>query len=184
MDSPHRQRPLAGVDQALGEGGARQPTELLGQLRDRLARLDENHPSATRGPADSRELAASGEAAAPEEAAASEAAVMQDRPTPGPGSGREASEGRTAGRPDRPARADSGHDGGQASGDQPAGATDSSPRSSESTRAWTDDAAAAGTDPGPGQSEASPTWERRPASGDPYRPWFAADDPTTPWFAE
>jgi hypothetical protein len=43
-------RPLAGVDQALGEGRARPPAELLDQLRERLDRLDPIHPSASRRP--------------------------------------------------------------------------------------------------------------------------------------
>lgn len=47
-DRPYVTRPLAGVDQALGEGRARQPGELLEALRERLDRLDLNHPSATR----------------------------------------------------------------------------------------------------------------------------------------
>ena len=46
-DRPYRTRPLAGVDQALGDGRAREPTELLDRLRERLDRLDPNHPSAS-----------------------------------------------------------------------------------------------------------------------------------------
>jgi len=45
-DRPYQARRLAGVDQALGGGGARRPAELLGQLRDRLDQLAANHPSA------------------------------------------------------------------------------------------------------------------------------------------
>lgn len=47
-DRPYVTRPLAGVDHALGDGRARQPGELLEALRERLGRLDQNHPSATR----------------------------------------------------------------------------------------------------------------------------------------
>lgn len=46
-DRPYITRSLAGVDQALGEGRARPPVELLDQLRERLDRLDPNHPSAS-----------------------------------------------------------------------------------------------------------------------------------------
>src|SRR5579859_2425641 len=45
-DRPYRTRPLAGVDQALAEGHAREPAELLDQLRERLDRLPQDHPSA------------------------------------------------------------------------------------------------------------------------------------------
>jgi hypothetical protein len=45
-DRSYLTRRLAGVDQALGEGSARRPVELLDQLRERLDRLDSNHPSA------------------------------------------------------------------------------------------------------------------------------------------
>jgi len=45
-DRPHQARRLTGVDQALGNGGARRPAELLGQLRERLDQLAANHPSA------------------------------------------------------------------------------------------------------------------------------------------
>jgi len=43
-------RRLAGVDQALAGGGPRPPGELLGQLRERLGRLEPNHPSAYQAP--------------------------------------------------------------------------------------------------------------------------------------
>ncbi len=48
MDRPDQARRLAGVDQAadLGDGRAREPAELLDQLRERLDRLASNHPSA------------------------------------------------------------------------------------------------------------------------------------------
>jgi len=49
-DRPYPARQLAGVDQALGEGRARRPVELLDQLRERLDRLDANHPSASQHP--------------------------------------------------------------------------------------------------------------------------------------
>ena len=52
-DRPYHARRLAGVDQALGDGFAREPAELLDQLRDRLDLLAANHPSAA---ADSGEL--------------------------------------------------------------------------------------------------------------------------------
>jgi hypothetical protein len=45
-DWSDRSRRLAGVDQALGDGRARPPGELLDQLRERLGRLELNHPSA------------------------------------------------------------------------------------------------------------------------------------------
>lgn len=53
MEWPDRSRRLAGVDQALGDGQARAPAELLDQLRERLGRLEPGHPSSTRqSPAD------------------------------------------------------------------------------------------------------------------------------------
>jgi len=45
-DRPYHARRLAGVDQALGDGLAREPADLLDQLRERLDRLAANHPSA------------------------------------------------------------------------------------------------------------------------------------------
>ena len=177
MDSPRRQRPLAGVDQALGEGRARQPGELLDQLRERLANLDQNHPSAERWPADSTSSSdneATAEPFAPPEQPAVPAEVAaradttRDRPDPDPDSGR----------PDAGPTAD------QPSGEQPAASADASPAAGESVQDRSGNAPAADRGRELGQSEIGPDRGRSPGSGDPYRPWFASDEPITPWFAE
>lgn len=171
MDSPHRQRPLAGVDQALGEGRARQPTELLDQLRERLSRLDANHPSAPPWQAENPVTEFSAEANADSEAepvASPDGSLgqvdLQQVATPAP-SQSDHHPARDAGSRDahRQRRPDAGRDAG----------FNSSENASESANA-----------PDQGSFEASPGWGRRPAAGNPYRPWFAADEPITPWFAE
>ncbi len=63
-DWSDRSRRLAGVDRALGEGQARPPGELLDQLRERLGRLELNHPSACPRPA-GRVVAAARDAGEP-----------------------------------------------------------------------------------------------------------------------
>lgn len=198
MDSPHRQRPLAGVDQALGEGRARQPTELLDQLRERLARLDSNHPSASRRSADhpdggdsdigvEPEVTVSGEndraqADAVREIGEQESgAGTPDRP-------RESPDGQDAdhrGRPDAERGSDLAGDGDPGGG--PGDATDADPAPAESgepARSWSDGAATSGDGTGQGPYDAGSGWPRRPGSGEAYRPWFAGDESVTPWFAE
>jgi len=188
MDSPGRPRPLAGVDQALGEGRARQPTELLDQLRERLTRLDPSHPSASPRPADSTagvaddecgndELSAAGAATADREADPATAPADLTGPDesraadrPASDASRESSDRRNAGRPDSERARD------ESSG-RPADAGPSGATSSQ-------DAVTADGGPASAAPELGPGWHRDPGIGDPYRPWFAGDDSLTPWFAE
>ena|SRR5215472_19158112 len=157
-DRPYLTRPLAGVDQALGEGAARPPVELLDQLRERLARLDANHPSASprspdRDVADDR---AADQAAAPREHA-------------------------RAPRPDGPPLRKEGSDrsrehqpGDQGAGEPPAVREDGQPAPTAAGDAV--DSLAAD-----GQYRVAEAGGA--AKGERYRPWFAGE-PGTPWFVE
>jgi len=185
MDSPHRQRPLAGVDQALGEGHARQPTELLDQLRDRLSRLDANHPSASPPPADQARMGIGDEADAAEEANTGREAEPVTLPDDSAAATHQSPDRETGGRDaSRRGRSDSGRAPERASGEDLGSPTGSSSSADETSRAWSDDVSASGSTPDQGPFETGPGWGRRPGSGEPYRPWFAGDEPITPWFAE
>lgn len=180
MDLPRRQRPLAGVDQALGDGHARQPTELLEQLRDRLARLDSNHPSADRWPSDHADASAEPETSAIEEIGAVNEAkagseVRAEREIEVGGEAE--SDAMPAGRPG--ARPDSDRIG----RDDPSETSDPG-SSGDSSRAWSegDSVGVSGSDHGP--LGTGPGWPNRPRSADPYRPWFATGESSEPWFAE
>jgi hypothetical protein len=191
MDVPRRQRPLAGVDQALGEGSARQPAELLDQLRERLARLDSNHPSASRRPADHGDAGVEAEAgdevsAAAETSAVDEAkaggAIKADGEVKTDGQVKTDGEADSAmARADRP---ESRRDADRTGGDDPGEATDPGPSAGEPSRAWSDGSSAGADRPGHGPSDAGPARPRRAGSADPYRPWFATDESVAPWFAE
>lgn len=169
MDSPHRQRPLAGVDQALGDGHARQPTELLDQLRERLTRLDANHPSAP--PPDHSEMDAGTATNAIDEA---EPVVSPDEPATQ--ADLQEAVRSPVGQDSRGQEVADGH-----SGRPSAGGTDSG---GGPGRAGPESSSDSSSAPDSGQSEADPGWGRRLAAGDPYRPWFAGDDPINPWFAD
>lgn len=190
MDAPRRQRPLAGVDQALGEGGARQPAELLDQLRERLARLDSNHPSASRWPPDhgdaAVETAGGVGGAADETSAVEEAKAGSEADT-----GREVKAGEAVNAGDEAEsatatadRPESRRDADRTGGDDPGEAADPGSSAGEPSRAWSDDGPAGADRPGPGQLDAGQDRLKRAASADPYRPWFATDESVTPWFAE
>jgi hypothetical protein len=176
MDSPRRQRPLAGVDQALGEGRAREPTELLDQLRERLTRLDSGHPSASPRPADSTSGVADEESGT-DKVNANGAASADAAPNTGGAVNADAAP--NADRPDsEPARDKA--DSERAPAENSGGPTDASP----SGDSWSQDAATADSGPASSPAELSPGWQRNPRTGEPYRPWFAGDDSITPWFAE
>jgi len=171
MDLPHRQRPLAGVDQALGEGGARPPTELLEHLRERLARLDASHPSASRWPADQADAGVEHETSVVYEVTTGKEAQAGNEVEP---IAAPASQPQT--RPDSGQRGseDPGEITGQTTVDGPSHSPlDPGPAGSA------DEVSDVGQVGGTGAD-----WRRRPGSGDPYRPWFAADESVTPWFAE
>ncbi|HXS63587.1 MAG TPA: hypothetical protein VN767_11975 [Streptosporangiaceae bacterium] len=179
MDSPHRQRPLAGVDQALGEGHARQPTELLDQLRERLSRLDANHPSAPPWQADRTVT----DPDLNDEPNADDKAEPAASPDESPGQDVLQDVAADAHRQRRP-EADR-HAGREDSGGSTADtAKNSGSLAEETSRGWSDDNSESSNAPDQARFEAHPGWERRPVYGDPYRPWFAADEPITPWFAE
>jgi hypothetical protein len=171
MDSPHRQRPLAGVDQALGEGGARQPTELLDQLRERLTRLDSNHPSAR--PPDHSEMDVGTATNAVDQA---ESIISPDEPA-GQDDVQEAG-------PLERSPADQDRRGQETADRDPARTSAGGVNSGDgSSQAGPENISESASEPDPGQFEADPGWGRRLAAGDPYRPWFAGDEPVTPWFA-
>lgn len=162
-DRPYLTRPLAGVDQALGEGRARPPVELLDRLRERLDRLDPNHPSASRRP----------EAAAPEkagdlgvEAESEEGAESQESQR---GDGAPArQESRNHLRQDRVGAQDGDERSDDTGADQPA----ASPADG-----WSASGSAA-------DGEFRTVDVVRVDKGERYRPWFATDEPATPWFIE
>lgn len=150
-------RPLAGVDQALGEGHARPPVELLDQLRERLDRLDPIHPSASRRP----EATAPGEtgdvgveAETGEVAEAGEDAQDSQRGD-GPPSGQESRDQLRQNRDLKADQPEASPSYGYSSADGPA--TDGEFRTVDVVRS---------------------------DKGERYRPWFAADESATPWFVE
>lgn len=162
-------RPLAGVDQALSEGRARQPVELLDQLRERLDRLDQNHPSASPRSTDRHE--ARSEDAAPDHDTAAD-----------PATGEAATEGESAriSRADRSSPNEEGADGppDDQPGDQGAGQP-AVARQAERPEAAADGVAGGVADDGHyGVIKSGLT-----AKGEPYRPWFA-DGADTPWFVD
>lgn len=155
-DRPYLTRPLAGVDQALGEGGARPPVELLDRLRERLARLDPNHPSASpespdRDVADDR---AADQAAAPREQA-------------------------QVPRPDRPPLPKEGSDRSREHqhGDQGAGEPPAVRQAGQPPPAAADGA----VDSLAADGQYRVAEAGGAAKGERYRPWFA-DEAGTPWF--
>ena len=162
-------RPLAGVDQALGEGRARQPSELLDQLRERLDRLDRSHPSAGQGPAD-RPEDRSDEASPDQDPAAALAADQAAA----------AGDSAQVSRPDRSSlpkdRTEASSD--DQPGDQGAGEP-RAVRQPGRPPAAVDGVASGLADDGHGRvAGASLT-----SKGEPYRPWFA-DGPDAPWFVD
>lgn len=161
-------RPLAGVDQALGEGRARQPVELLDQLRERLDRLEQNHPSAS--PRSTVEPRAAAECERPDQDAA--AARVGDQAVAG--------ESAQASRPDLSSRPKDRTD--ASSGDRPGDQVAGEPpavRQPGQPPAAVDGVASGAADAGRhGMAEAGLT-----AKGEPYRPWFA-DGPEAPWFVD
>ena len=164
-DRPYQARRLAGVDQALGDGRAREPADLLNQLRERLDSLASNHPSAHH---DRREPA-------PQEPALGEPFRMESaQPDEQPESAAETAEDSGSGDPgSRPHREEPrGPERGgaeafpKAVGEAPVGPGANLPPQS----AFDGDYALFG--------------EGRPPEGEPYRPWFAADETADPWFVE
>ncbi len=189
-DRPSQARRLAGVDQALGEGQAREPADLLDQLRERLDRLATNHPSARRD-----QIRPTERPDAPAERPKRGADRREDTAAP-PGEGRPG-EGRPGvGRPGvgrlgvgRPAEA-----AGPARSDDPGGQGQGEPGGEEP--AFGDAPAGhpgAQFGPGaPGGLPQAPAADGRPGqhglgragTDEPYRPWFAADESGEPWFIE
>jgi len=162
-------RPLAGVDQALGEGGARQPVELLDQLRERLDRLDRNHPSASRGSAD--EQRAPADEATPGHDAAADRAAGQAA-----GAGQSAQDSR----PDRSSLRKDGTDASrdEQPGDQRAGEPPAVRQPGQPPAAFDGLASGVADDGHHHLGQAGLT-----TKGEPYRPWFA-DGPEAPWFVD
>jgi hypothetical protein len=159
-------RPLAGVDQALGEGHARPPVELLDQLRERLDRLDPIHPSAPRRP----------EAAAPGETGDSEVAAE---------SVEVAESGEDAGSPGGQESRDQSRQNRDLKADQPEALPADGYSSADGSPA--DDSPARGYSSAGGPAtdgEFRTVDVVRADKGERYRPWFTADEPATPWFVE
>lgn len=156
-DRPYLTRPLAGVDQAVGEDGARRPVELLDQLRERLDRLDPNHPSASQRTSDldqaqPREVQAGSPDRSSRQKESADASPGEQPNDHGAG---EPQAVRESGRP--------------AAADNSAAADN---RIADNM----------GTDLAPdGQYRVMES--HRTGTGERYRPWFA-DEPGTPWFAE
>jgi hypothetical protein len=156
MESSYLSKRLAGVDQALEDGSARSPGELLDALRERLERLEPNHPSAY-GP---RPAEAQVEAAAPDQDVAAGAEDVPDDA--------------------RPPR-DTPDDGQVTDGGQPDSAAQPAEAEPEGG-GWHQAQGGAG---GVGRSEAGfEAGTGLIGQGDPYRPWFVDGEPGTPWFAE
>jgi hypothetical protein len=170
MSHPDRPftRPLAGVDQALGEGRARQPVELLDQLRERLDRLDQNHPSS--GPRSTDRHEVRGQDATPDQGASADLAADQAAA---------AGQSQQASRPERSSLRKEGAS--PSRDDQPGdqGAGEPPPVSRPGQPAAADSVASGMADDG--QYRVVQTG--RTADGEPYRPWFA-DEPGSPWFVD
>ncbi len=179
IDQPSPARRLAGVDQALGDGAARSPSELLDQLRERLARLDVNHPSAWDG-------------RRPEERAETRADAVPDS--------QESSGKRSSNAPDeRPAadgadavqpasRRQMGPDGGVSQvGDPGSGGGGSGAEMGSADGGVADEesgspsAASSADESG---ADANGVIQAGRRTGEPYRPWFAAGEPGEPWFLD
>ncbi len=157
-DRPRLTRPLAGVDQALGEGRAREPTELLDQLRERLDRLNPNHPSARPSEAPVspvEETASVRETASPAEEAARPAESARDL------------------RPKSPSLRKETADQSSGSGpvDRDAGASPTAEQAGEPATLAS------------AQDQYRVVDISRAGQGERYRPWFT-DDPGAPWFIE
>lgn len=157
-DRPYLTRPLAGVDQALGEGGARPPVELLDQLRERLAGLDANHPSAS--PRSLDQDVANDQAA--DQAAAPPERVQAPRPD-GPSLRKEGSDRSSEHQP----------------GDRGAGEPPAVRQAGQSPPAAADGA----VDSLAADGQYRVAEAGGAAKGERYRPWFA-DEPGPPWFVE
>ncbi len=174
-DRPYLTRPLAGVDQALGEGRARQPVELLDQLRERLDRLDPNHPSAS--PRSTGWDEAPGRDATPDQDVAADPAADQ---AAGPGESGQDS------RPDHPSLRKAGADRSREDqpGDQGAGGSPAIRHAGQPAPAGADGAVnGLGAD---GQSRVAGDRVGEAAGtdkGERYLPWFAGES-GTPWFFE
>jgi hypothetical protein len=164
-DRPYQAPRLVGVDQALGDGGAREPTDLLNQLRERLDNLAANHPSAhpdRSQPAEADEQPQGNVADLPEDSGSGETESWRRRDEPHGPERREQSH--------VPEQGDAGVLA-KPFGDVPVGNGASSPPESalDGHYAQFDRARAHGL---------------FPAQGEPYRPWFAAEESGEPWFVE
>jgi hypothetical protein len=152
-----KSRRLTGVDQALGDGDARRPAELFDQLRERLSRLEPNHPSAYQpesagaqvkvdsgNPADppAQPLEEAGELEAGDRLADEEVDLNQEA------------------RASEPERAAAGQERGEG---------------------WLTPGADA---PGLGEVSSDLLDAGRADRGDPYQPWFMSGELGAPWFAE
>ena len=169
-DRPYQARRLAGVDQALGDGRAREPADLLNQLRERLDSLAANHPSAQRdrGEPASREPAPTDPASG--EPFSGESAQPDGQPEGSAGPLDESGSEDTGSRPHR-----------------------DEPRGPERGDAEAFPKAVGEAPVGPGanlppesvfDSNYAPFGGDRTPKGEPYRPWFAADETADPWFVE
>lgn len=165
-DRPYLTRPLAGVDQAVGEGQARRPVELLDQLRERLDRLDPNHPSASQRNSDLDQAQPwEGQAGIPDRSSRQKAS--QDARPGGQPDDHGAGEPQAAGQPGRPAA------------DNPAAVRNPA---AGNTVAGNTVAGNTGNDLAADGQYRAVEWHRA-GTGERYRPWFA-DEPGAPWFAE
>jgi hypothetical protein len=176
-DRPYQAPRLAGVDQALGDGEAREPTDLLNQLRERLDNLAANHPSAhldRSQPAEADEQPQGKEADEQPQGKAAE--LAEDSGSGETESWRRRDEPQGPRGPERreqthvPEQGDAGALT-EAFGDVPVGNGATLPPESalDGHYAQFDRARAHGL---------------FPAQGEPYRPWFAADESGEPWFVE
>jgi hypothetical protein len=166
-----RSRRLAGVDQALLDGRARPPGELLDQLRERLGRLEPNHPSAYPRLADSPGSPEPGGGERPESSDLVEAGEESERLVRGEAaSEREAGDARGGGSSSG-FGLDSGFGSGLGAGSG-AGSGDVDEMGSSGS---------GGLGDGQGLLDGGPV---RPGHGDPYQPWFMSGELGAPWFAE
>lgn len=184
-DRPYQARRLAGVDQALGEGRAREPADLLNQLRERLDSLAANHPSAQPDRSQPAEPDEQPEGDAVEPAAETGSGDTDSRPRRDEPHGKERRE-----RSHAPEQGGPGQSGpGQASPEQ--SSTEQGATGHGDTQDFTKPFGEAPAGSGASLPQESAPEGRyaqfdpvRTNMGEPYRPWFAADEPGEPWFVE
>jgi len=157
MDAPRRSEPLdAGAREVWPDGGPRPPAELFDQLRYRLARLADNHPSAGAEPLPGEPQGGEPPAESPE------------------------GEELRAESPDGEPPADQTGPGVRMPGDGTADAGLTARQDVLAGREAGPDADGAGW---PGIAGLADIPLSPPGQDEPYRPWFMTGESLTPWFA-